>query len=260
MNEDQTFSSEFLMALSSWQNGWRENQERRREIADALVKECENIPKKFRNVTSACYRKRFLIEGEVVPIILDNRKFEGIASWTTDLDYVKNFKGLVKPGTKFAVIFKHNPTRKEIVININSLWEDDEFLNAAKKFKAEYEDEAKALYNFKDNQSEVILRSTLKGSEIEDIVGISSSFDELCDLANIPEEKREELSIKYARDPDGIPIEIPVFAGRQGTREAVKNTIVKMKDLFNYARINNISINWGSANNKNQEDERHLPK
>ena len=183
----EIFSKDFMVALSSWQNGWREIQVRRQDLADELVKQCKNLPEKFRTVKSPCFRKCFIVEGEIVPILLDDNYFEGIASWSTDLNYTKNFKGLVRPGTRFAMVFKCNPRSEEIVVNISDLWKDQKFREAAHKFNKEFPDKTKAMFNFQDKQSEIVLRSTLKGSEIENVVGISSSFEKICDMAGIPE-------------------------------------------------------------------------
>ncbi|MFY7937338.1 MAG: hypothetical protein ACOVOQ_08170 [Flavobacterium sp.] len=251
------FSRDFLVALSNWQRGWAESQVERRKIADNLVKQCEHIPDKYKKVDGTCFRKRFIRDGEIVPILLDNDFFEGIASWTADLDYAKYFKGIVRPDTKFVMVFEHQPEPEEVVINIIELWKDDNFKKAVSEFEKEDSEGAKALLNFKDYQSEIILRSTLKGNEITDIVGVSSSFEELCDMAGIPEEKREKLSIQYARDKTGLPIEIPTFAGTRPTKEAIKKTLIKIKETFETARQNNVPIDWSRAAKPHEDDLKH---
>ncbi|GAB3175533.1 hypothetical protein [Telluribacter humicola] len=75
MNSKNIFNNDFLVALSNWQRGWAEDQERRRLIADELVKHCENLPEKFKTVDGPCYRKRFILEGEVTPILIGNDFF-----------------------------------------------------------------------------------------------------------------------------------------------------------------------------------------
>lgn len=251
------FSRDFLVALSNWQRGWSGNQVERRKIADNLVKQCEHIPDKFKKVDGTCFRKRFIRDGEIVPILLDNDFFEGIASWTANLNCAKNFKGIVRPDTKFVMVFEHQPKPEEVVINIIELWKDDNFKKAVSEFEKDDCEGAKALLNFKDYQSEIILRSTLKGTEISDIVGISSSFEELCDMAGIPEEKREEFSIQYARDPNGLPIEIPTFAGKRPTKEAIKKTIIKITETFKTARRNNVPIDWSRVAKPHEDDLKH---
>lgn len=260
MENEELFTIDFLKSLSNWQNGWFENQENRRLIADELVKQCEKLPQEFKIVESYCYRKRFIIDGEIVPLLVDDEFFEGIASWSEELDYTKRFKGVYRSSSKFVMLFKHKPMPEEIVVNIVSLWKDDRFILAAENFQKEYAEEAKALFNFNDSQSEIVLKSTLKGTEIEDIVGISSSFDEICDMANIPEDKREEFSIQYARNPSGLPIEMPTFAGSKPTKEAINKVLNKFKETLEIAQINNIMVDWSRAAKPHRDDLKHKPK
>lgn len=257
MNHVHKFSREFLISLSKWQKGWAENQDKRRQIADELVRQCEQIPNRYKTYYRACYRKRFIVNGEMAPILLYDNFFEGIASWTSDLDYAKRFKGIDRPSSKFVVIFKKKPRPQEIILNIQSLWNDPDFKNAVQEFEMDDSDAAKALLNFKDLQSEIILRSTLKGSEIIDIVGESSSFEVLCDMARIPEEKREEFSIKYAKDPNNLLIELPTFAGKRPTKQAIKSTLIRLRHAINTAKSNNVWLDWSGAATSHTDDLKH---
>ncbi|GCC50347.1 hypothetical protein SanaruYs_05620 [Chryseotalea sanaruensis] len=255
--KEEIFTRDFLLALSKWQNGWAENQEERRKIADELVRQCEKLAQKFKTVNHPCYRKRFIKSGELIPILIDNYFFEGVASWTKDIEYAKWFKGRVKPDVKHVMVFKHLPLPQEIVVNIMSLWEDEEFKKVAEIFKTEDREASRALFNFKDNQSEIVLRSTLKGNEIEDMVGISSSFDELCDMAGIPDDKREQLSIKYARDPNGLDIEIPIFGGARPTKEAIQKTLIAFRELMETSRKNNTYVDFSKTAIPHADDLKH---
>ncbi len=236
------FDRSFLIALSNWQKGWNENQAKRRELADALVKACDTLPDNFKNCKVPCFRKRFIVGGEIVPIILEDNYFEGIASWTTDIECAKKLKGLINPATSFAIVFKQLPRKVDVIVNINELWLNQDFENAVQELKKTDPELAYPLLNFKDYQSEVVLRTTLKGTEIEHIVGVSTSFENICDMAGIPEEDREMLSIQYAQDPEGIPIEMPILASSNATREAVKSTIIAMKELIRDAKKNDVPI------------------
>jgi hypothetical protein len=252
----EIFNREFLIVLSEWQKGWGECQEKRRKLADRLVEVCTDLPSEFKSCDSECFRKRFILGGEIVPIILNDDFFEGIASWTLDESFAKDFKQLVRPSTSFAMVFKHTPNIKEVIVNLCSLWDNDFFKTAVSELNNEEPDIAYPLLNFKDFQSEVVLRTTLKGSEIEYIVGVSSDFDEICNLGQIPEDEREELSIKYAQDPNGIPIYFPTYASSEGTRGAVRNTIVKMRELIADATSNNVPI-YNLVYDPNPEDLKH---
>lgn len=239
----QVFDIDFLKSLSEWQKGWGEVQEKRRLLADKLVSTCEKLPDEFKTCEDYCFRKRFIVGGEIVPIILNDDFFEGIASWSLDLSFTKTFKYLLRPDSKFAMIFKKRPRVEDVIVNVDSLWKNKQFKVAVQELEKAKPKIAKPIIHFKNyNQSEVVLRTTLKGSEIEHIVGVSSSFEDICDMGNIPEEEREELSIRYAKDPNGIPISFPTYASFNGTRMAVERTINKMRELINEARQNDVPI------------------
>ncbi|WP_291401926.1 hypothetical protein [Daejeonella sp.] len=252
----ELFNREFLTTLSDWQKGWGEDQNIRRQLADKLVGACENLPAEFKVCKQECFRKRFIVGGEIVPIIINDDFFEGIASWTLNIDCAKTFKKLLKQNTKFAMIFKQRPKKGDVIVNICELWKNESFIKSVDELNKKDPQIAYPLLNFRDYQSEVILRTNLKGSEIEHIVGVSSSFDEICDMGNIPQEEREELSKRYAKDPNGIPISFPTYATSEGTKEAVKNTIKDIKNRIDHGRRDNIPIN-GLIFNPHPEDLKH---
>ncbi len=256
MNYSEIFTHSFLKALSDWQRGWYENQTTRRQLADNLVEACKTLPQEFLKCENFCFRKRFIVGGEIVPIILDDEYFEGIASWTFDIDFAKNFKGLVNSATTFAMIFKQKPRPEDIIVNISELWKNESYRQAIEKLKVEEPELAEPLIKFKDFQSEIILRSNLHGTEIEHIVGVSSDFDEICDKAKIPIEMREELSKKYAKDPDGIPISMPVYSSVTSTKVAVQNTITNMRRTINDARRDGIPV-YNLTHKSHSDDLKH---
>jgi hypothetical protein len=251
------FDRDFLSALSEWQRGWNEDQDRRREIADTLLVQCDRLPIKFKQVDTPCYRKRFIMAGEIVPIMLDDDMFEGIASWTTNLNSAKGFKEILRQDSKFACVFKHTAKKEEVIINISSLWQDSEFVSEVHNFQEIDSEKARVLLNFRDKQSEVVLRSTLRGSELEHIVGISKSFDEICDMANIPEGEREELGKEYYKNPNGIPIQMPTFASSEATRAAVQKTINTMIDTIKKAKEEGKSLDFGSYYRMENKNLKH---
>ncbi len=251
------FNTEFLITLSNWQNGWGGNQNRRREIADRLVEQCKYLPDEFKNVDCDCYRKRFIVQGEIISILLEDSRFEGISSWTTNWDSAKIIHGFIQPNTKFAMIFKHKPTENEVIVNIPSLWKEKTFIENAEKFKIDFPENAKALFNFRDHQSEIVLRSTLRGSEIENIAWVSSSFDELCNKANIPENIRDELYKKYISNPEGIEISLPIFTKVDSTKRIINNILSKTRTSIINAKTNNIPIYGYASNSIHPDDLKH---
>jgi hypothetical protein len=131
-----TFSREFLDVLGEWKRGWREDQTRREPIAQRLKAEAEKLSERFRTVDSPCYRKRYLMYGDLTSL-LKGDLHDGITSWTVDNAFAEEFKGLYRPEAITATIFEHNPDRSEVILNIHALWQASEFKEAVEQYRAE---------------------------------------------------------------------------------------------------------------------------
>ncbi|MBX9637168.1 MAG: hypothetical protein K2Q45_06420 [Nitrosomonas sp.] len=221
-----SFSDELMIALANWQKGWRENQDKRELLSKELLRSSENLDKKFKSVTTTCYRKRFLHSGELVDIVLKDEKIEGVVSWTTNKEFAERFKGLKKPDAVSGAIFEHIPSSNEVVVNICELWKDSNFIAAANDFNNRYPTVAEPLFHFKDTQGEVVLTSPLKASEIIALTGASSPFDDLCDQAGIPEEQRDDLFtqlVKIGKTPSELR-----YTSKESAQRIIENTIRKI--------------------------------
>lgn len=221
-----TFSDSLFSAIGGWQNGWREIQSRREELANTLKAEAVSLPPEFRCAEGPCYRKRFIHKGELVDLILKNERDEGITSWTTDAKFAERFKGLIRPDAVSAAIFCHTPAPNEVVVNIGALWQSQEFIEAAEGFKKKNGTNSEALFHFRDAQGEVVLHAPLRGSEIIGLTGISSPFDELCDKANIAEERRDAIFRKLIAD--GTYPGEPGYTTVAGAQNVIAKTIKAM--------------------------------
>lgn len=219
------FDFNFFRILNDWQLGWREDQDRKNELAALLEKECDKLPISFKQVSLKCYRKRFLHKGEMVDILMNNSKDEGITSWTTDIRFAERFKDLYKEGAITAAIFEHSPQPDEVILNISSLWNDLSFQTHLEDFEKVEPDSCKAIRNFRNLQSEVILKTPLRGSEIIALTGFASPFDYLCENANIPLDKRDDLYYKMI-DEGAYPLGVS-YIKDDSAKRAVQRTINK---------------------------------
>jgi len=221
------FNDRLLTALGAWQNGWKEDQTHKEELARELEGAVQSLPEQFRTVNGPCYRKRFIHKGELVDLILNDERDEGVASWTVEIAFAERFKGLVRPDAVSGAIFEHQPEITEVVVNIAALWASPEFVEAVDTYDRQGGIHSRALLNFKDLQGEVVLKSPLRGSEIIALTGASSPFDELCERAGIPEEKRDKVFSDLVKG-HVYPGEA-AYTTRQGAQNAIANTIRKME-------------------------------
>lgn len=224
------FTPKLLEAIGRWQRGWREDQDLREELSEALKKEARLLPEKFRSVGSTCYRKRFLHKGEMVDLVLRDERPEGVTSWTTDKLFAERFKGHLRDGAISAGIFAHDPIDDDVVINIPELWANEDFVTAADAFSDSDEDWAKALHHFRDTQKEIVLEVPLRGSEIIGLSGVASPFDDLCDREGIPEEERDRL-FKSLVDGGTYPGE-PIYTSPEGAQRVIHRTIEQILEVI----------------------------
>lgn len=229
-----SFTLELLDAIGAWQRGWREQQERRLELAVQLEAACAGLAPEFRTVNVACYRKRFLHKGELVRIFLEDHSDEGVVSWTTDIRFAERFKGFYRADAVSGAIFRHTPPAPEVIVNIFALWGDAAFIEAARTYRDAGGANADALWNFGASQSEVVLRSPLQGSEIIGLTGASSPFDEICDSIGLPENQRDE-TFQRLIEQGMYPGEYRLLP-EENTRGIIDRTIRQMIERIEAAR------------------------
>lgn len=217
------FSDGLLQSLNDWQKGWREDQFRREALAQDLLEHCESLPLKFKSVNGPCFRKRFLHKEELMDIILADGKYEGVVSWTTDERFAERFKGLLKDGAVTGAIFRILPDPENVVVNMVTLWGDQEFENAVINLSEKDPSKTEALLNFKASQSEVVLKTHLRGSDIIALSAVASPFDIICDQAGIPEAMRDGIFKKLIED--GVYINEPRYTPPGGAQAAIQRTI-----------------------------------
>jgi len=109
-------------------------------------------------------------------ILLQGNLHDGITSWTLNKNFAEIFKGYERPDAITATIFEHRPTPSEVVLNVATLWEANEFNAAVAEYQAGNGSEAKAYSVIGPSQSEVVLDAQLAYGEIIAFTGRSSSF------------------------------------------------------------------------------------
>jgi hypothetical protein len=219
--ETHIFTDELLDALGAWQRGWRENMDLKKPIEEKLVIEAAKLPDRFRAAPDACYRKRFLHKGDMEPLIMFGGLDDGVASWTMDRAFAKDFKGIVRPGAVTASYFEHKPRPDEVIVNFPALWADEAFVQATEDYRKRDCQEAAALFNFADKQGEIVLHARLHADEIRGMAGDAPDFDAACDQAGIAEEARDEIFKKLTEM--GVHFGGPIWSSEEGAPRVVDN-------------------------------------
>lgn len=229
------FTDDFLDAMGAWQRGWMEEPELRKELTHALLTAMRgtNLPPVATSCDQVCYRKRFLSKnnpengGDHVPVFIGGRYDEGVASWSTEFEWLTTFKREIRTNSNTA-IFAHKPEPGEVVLNIQALWQADGFADAVDDYTRRGGAQAEALNNFKDKQYEVILRAPLLVDEIEAFCGQVGSFEKLFEVVGV-NEQQEDAIVEGLRRIDRFPGDTH-WLDRDAAQRVVKNTLAKFWD------------------------------
>jgi hypothetical protein len=218
-----TFSDRLLDALGGWQRGWMGDETLKLPVTDNLLRETAALPAEFRVVPEVCFRKRFLFKKDMESLIMFGGLDDGVASWSTDLPFTMNFKGLVKKEAATAVYFEHRSAPAEVIVNFPALWANADFQAAAEEYRKRGGSEAYALFNFVDRQSEIILHAHLHLDEVKQMVGASGSFDAICDEIGVVGDDDKDRLFKVLTER-GVFFESPHWISLERTRLVFENT------------------------------------
>jgi hypothetical protein len=161
------FDDQLLHAIGAWQKGWREDQVFRESLSTNLLDAVQALPHRFKTAGgAACYRKRFLHQGELERIIMADWRDEGVVSWTFDRAFADTFRGKFKQGAVTGAIFRRIPPDSEVIVNIPALWDAPEFVLAAESYRGRGREHADALFHFRGvrDQREIVLTAPLRST------------------------------------------------------------------------------------------------
>lgn len=178
------FDLRFLQAVSDWQRGGDERQNRRR--GEKLKEVCANLPKKYRACALCCFRQVALPKGGVWDLIGENSLPEKISSWTVDVEVAKRFKNGVPPEGQGhqGVILCIYPPPDSIIVNLRELYNEPAFITALEQGKDAITGYHDGAGRYGNNQSEVVLEITaITQKDIYSMGGYSSPFEQLLDVA-----------------------------------------------------------------------------
>lgn len=233
------FNDAFLGALGAWQKGWSEDSAKRLAITSELQEAIDGLSSALpkRSPPPSCYRKRFIRPhnpqnpDEMSKFLLVGELDDGVASWTTDVRYGRQFKELLRVD-HFTVLFKHQPCEAEVVVDIPALWADEDFIAAVDDYSSRDGKNADALLHFRSSQSEIILTALLKLDEVVGLVGQVGPYDDLFALAQASSEHEQDVLIEQLFANDLLPGKAKWTSG-EGAQRALKRT----RKIF-MARVN----------------------
>lgn len=176
------YTEEFIQIINDWQAfGLRE---RKIELYNKL--KSFDISPKLRICNQYCYRiTDFRVKIPTLSMMsagISEQIHIGVSSWTLEKQIAKDFYKKHSPLTPSEgqnYIIKIYPEPQQIVINLNSLYNDKNFLEKCEQYKSRIQNYEKGIGYWKNNQKEVILDiDTVSVDDICAFWGYSSTPEE----------------------------------------------------------------------------------
>jgi len=172
------FSKDLIQAICDWQRGGTSKQKAKR--GERLKREAVSLPEEFRQCPLCCFRQISLEKGALWKLADQLELPESISAWTLSLDVAQSFKGGVPPQGWQGVIFAIHPPAGSVVVNLDRLFRNEDFLTAVEANKEQISGYQDGIGRYKNSQREVLLEvSTIRISDIHELGGYSSNRDEL---------------------------------------------------------------------------------
>jgi hypothetical protein len=208
------YPDEFLAALGEWQRGWGEEASGRLRTTarlSAAISALQDAPAEIFQCSARCYRKRFLVPnnqqngGDMMPLFFHGEIEEGFASWTTDFEFARFiFKKEARPG-EIGAIFAVQPSPGDVVMNVAALWSRADFVAAVERYNTRGGAESAALNNFKDKQSEVILKAPLRLDDVTALCVQIPSLETICVQLDIRDDAQVDAVWALMVERDWFP-------------------------------------------------------
>jgi hypothetical protein len=203
-----TFTFDLVQAVNDWQRGGDADQKKR---AKALKAAAADLPEKFQSTSSRCYRQIALKDNGLRHLGNKYKLPEAISAWTKSEEVAKQFKDGVPPKEWQGVIFAIEPDNDSVVVDIDALYSDDDFVNAISNFKNKIKGYHSGIDKYGDSQSEVVVEvSDVPIESMHAWGGYSSQMEQLAklffDYLGIDSKDRDTEKFKELISDSGVEL------------------------------------------------------
>lgn len=214
------FTIDLIQKINDWQCGGDAKQSKKRGLA--LKDAVKDLSLEFRQAEKACYRQVALTKSYVWTIGTEHQLSEKISSWSECLIVARNFKGGVPPQGYQGVIFSIQPPITSVIVNLNCLYNNIEFIQAISIHKDKITGYNNGIGKYGSSQQEIVIeienlplnsvhswgvyvepeQRLIKISEI--YYGRAASDAELANLAELISQTGHGLGSSWLSTPDAV--------------------------------------------------------
>ena len=194
----EIYTDDLIIAIDKWQGGSKNKLDK----ANLLTKASKHLPSHYRAAPPELYRQVRTNAQLAIGIALDATPVI-VSSWSSSLHVARHFREKDQDSSKVLMIFRRRPAEGDVILNLNIVYADPDFLETAREASNRLSRKFKGIELWQGSQNEVVLRETVVGND--EIVSLGA-FRSLTDV--VPQIGE--------RDP-GAPSEAEIFKELTGT-------------------------------------------
>lgn len=154
------YPDDLIRAINDWQAGSKDKERKTRKLREAS----RQLPARYREAPEVVYRQVRANAELAVGVAMDAIPDE-VSSWTTSKDIAQRFREHDLDREKVLMIFARHPTRDDIILNLNAIYADAEFMVTVEAAEARLNRQFSAIRKWKGSQQEVVLEETVVGND-----------------------------------------------------------------------------------------------
>ena len=176
------FPDGLIAAIDGWQSGSRNKAPKARR----LQKWARHLPSKYRALNDTVFRQ-MRINTQLGIGIAFGAIPERISSWTTSLEIAQRFRESDQDREKVMIIFARRPSKENIILNLNAVYGDGDFLDTVNAAAAQLKKRFPGIERWHATQKEMVLDETiLKNDEIVSL-GAFRQLNDVVPLLGTPD-------------------------------------------------------------------------
>ena len=168
------YSDDLVDAIDDWQAGSNNKASK----AERLIEASKHLCPSYRVAPLEVFRQVRVNAQLGIGVALDAIP-DFISSWTTSLDVAQHFREKIHDRTKVLMIFRRQPAAGDIILNLNAIYADPDFMETVRATVERLGRTFKGIDQWQGSQKEVVLRETVIGNDA--IVSLGA-FRELSDV------------------------------------------------------------------------------
>lgn len=155
MTNTSPFSADLIRAINQWQRGM---EDKAKKLCN-LISASSVLPDAYKRVDQLLYRQVRLYADLPREFILDEMQQDGSA-WTLSRDVAKTFRQNSNDRQKIMFLFEKDPSDCEVILNLDALYSDPDFLKEVERLEAAENTRFKGIRAWEGSQREIVLHPT----------------------------------------------------------------------------------------------------